>query len=122
MGEMPEVTVLRIFVVDDDTLVADATSAVLRHAGHDVSTFYNAISAAREAQESAPHVVVTDYSMPEQDGLVFVAWLRENCPDCKVIIHTGQAAMVAERAIVGLKFTLLEKPVRPSVLIDAVQK
>lgn len=119
---MPDSERLRVFVVDDDAFVADATSTVLRHAGYDVFTFYNAVSAAQEARKSPPKVVVTDYEMPEMNGLVFAAWLRENCPDCKVIIHSGQAAVVAEQAIVGLRFTLLEEPVAPNVLIDAVQE
>ena len=110
----------RIFVVDDDASVANVVSAVLREAGFDVSTFDTALLAAQHARRFAPDVVVTDYSMPDMNGLVLAAWLQEYCPGCKIVILTGEAAAVAEQAIVGLRFTLLEKPATPSELIDAV--
>lgn len=111
----------RIFVVDDDASVADTVTMVLRQAGFEVSTFNSALCAARDTRRSAPNVVVTDYSMPHINGLVLAAWLRENCPACKVVMLTGEAAEVAEQAIAGLEFTLLEKPVSARVLIDAIQ-
>lgn len=115
-------TGIRVFVVDDDVFVAEVVSAVLSHAGFEVSTFNDALSAARHARQSAPQVVITDYSMPQITGLMLAAWLRENCPECKIVILTGEAAVVAEHAVVGLRFTLLKKPATPSELIAAVQE
>lgn len=118
---MAEAAGRRIFVVDDDASVADAVSAVLRQTGFEVSTFDTALLAAQHARRSAPDVVVTDFSMPDINGLMLTSWLQEYCPGCKVVILTGEAAAVAAQAIVGLRFTLLEKPATPSELIDAVQ-
>jgi DNA-binding NtrC family response regulator len=111
-----------VFVVDDDASVANVVSAVLRQAGFEVSTFDNALCAAKHARRVAPHVVITDYSMPDVNGLALAAWLQTNHPQCKIVILTGEAAAVAEHAVVGLKFTLLEKPVVLRDLINAVQE
>ncbi|MGG3279312.1 response regulator [Paenibacillus solani] len=47
----------------------------------------------REAMELAerlePDVVITDISMPFQDGLQLASWLREHQPLCKIVILTG---------------------------------
>lgn len=115
-------TGIRVFVVDDDVFAAEVVSAVLHHAGFEVSTFNDAISAARHARQSAPRVVITDYSMPHITGLMLAAWLRENCPECKIVILTGEAAVVAEHAAVGPRFTLLKKPATPNELTEAVQE
>jgi DNA-binding response OmpR family regulator len=111
---------LRILVVDDDVSVADTSSLVLRHAGFQVTTFYDPLLAAQHALEFEPHAVITDYSMPNMNGLELAAWLHQHCPDCKIVIISGEAAAVAERVNDGLKFTLLQKPVDPRALIAAV--
>jgi CheY-like chemotaxis protein len=111
---------LRIFVVDDNVCVADTVSLVLREAGFHVTTFYDAIPAVQHALQFPPDAVITDYSMPNMNGLVFAAWLQEHCPDCKIVILTGDAALVAETADGDLKFTLLQKPAHPDSLIAAV--
>ena len=84
-------------------------------------TFNDAIHAAQFALKSAPDVVVTDYDMPHITGLVLAGWLSVNYPACKIVIVSGDAATVTEQAPIGLKFTLLQKPVPTEVLIAAVQ-
>lgn len=112
---------LRVFVVDDNASVADTISLILRREGFEVFTFHAAVAAAQKAISLLPDVVVADYAMPDIDGLTLTAWLRENCPACKVVILSGNTAAVAERAVVGLRFTLLQKPVAPDVLVAAVE-
>jgi len=79
--------------------------------------FYDALLAAQYALEFQPHTIITDYSMPHMNGLELATWLHKHCPDCKTVIITGEAAVVAEKAHNGLKFALLQKPVSSCVLI-----
>jgi FixJ family two-component response regulator len=111
----------RIFVVDDDPLVADAVTAVLLHAGFQVSTFTDPVLAAQQALHSEPNVVVTDYAMPHIDGLALAAWLQEHFPNCRIVILTGYKAALDAQAVVGLRYTLLQKPFTSRLLIDAVR-
>lgn len=111
----------RVIVVDDETAVADTITLVLRRAGFEVSTFYAALPAAQYALQFAPDVVVTDYSMPSMNGLALTAWLKHNCPGCKIVMISGNVSEVEQEAKNGLNFTLLQKPVNPSVLLVAVQ-
>jgi DNA-binding NtrC family response regulator len=111
----------RVFVVDDDRSVADMVAMVLHQAGFQVTTFYDAVSATQYALECEPHTVVTDFSMPHMNGLELAAWLQDHFPDCKIVIISGEAAAIAEQANDGLKFTLLQKPVKPQIMIAAVR-
>lgn len=112
----------RIMVVDDDKSVANVVSLILHQAGFQVTTFYDALSAAQYALEFQPDVVITDYSMPNMNGLELATVLQENCPDCKIVINSGEAAVVAERANSNLKFTLLQKPTDLRTLIAAIRQ
>jgi CheY-like chemotaxis protein len=110
----------RVLVVDDDKLLAYVISEVLRDAGFDVSTFNDARLAAQFALKSPPDVVVTDYVMPDINGLVLTTWLSENYPACKVVIVSGDPIAVTEQAPIGLKYALLQKPFPTESLIAAV--
>lgn len=112
----------RVLVVDDDVSVADTVALVLDRAGFRVAKFYDALLAAQYALEFQPHTVITDYSMPHMNGFELATWLHKHCPDCKIVIITGEAAAVAEKAHDGLKFALLQKPVSSCVLIAAVKR
>jgi CheY-like chemotaxis protein len=114
-------TALRVMVVDDDKILAQVLSEILRDAGFEVSTFNHALHAAQYALKSPPDVVVTDFRMPDIDGLVLTAWLCENYPACKVVIVSGDVDSVAEQAPSGLQFTLLQKPFLTESLIASVR-
>jgi len=110
----------RVFVVDDDVSVADTVTLVLCHFGFHVTTFYDPVLAVQHALLSAPDIVITDYSMPRMNGLELAAWLHNHSPHCKIVIITGEVAVVAAQENNGLKFTLLQKPVHPDVLLASI--
>ena len=111
-----------VFVVDDDRVLADTISAVLRSVGLYVRTFYDGLPAINHAIVSKPDVIVTDYRMPT-NGLRLASWLKDYCPSCKVVLISGDApTCTLDQAHHGYRFTLLEKPVDPALLIAAVDK
>ena len=111
-----------VFVVDDDRVLADTISAVLRSVGFQVRTFYDGLPAINYAIGSKPDVIVTDYRMPT-NGLRLASWLKDYCPACKVVLISGDAPTCnLDQADRGYRFTLLEKPVDPAMLIEAVAR
>ncbi len=80
----------RVFVVDDDRVLADTISAVLRSVGFQVRTFYDGLPAINYAIGAKPDVIVTDYRMPT-NGLRLASWLKDYCPACKVVLISGDA-------------------------------
>jgi len=88
---------LRILAVDDDSLVLVNTAALLDDLGHQV------ISAAsgREALDALRHhpdldLVITDYAMPQINGLQLRDAIHATRPELPVLVATGYAEFPAD--------------------------
>jgi FixJ family two-component response regulator len=110
-----------VYVVDDEIAIADSVSLVLRAAGFQVTTFYDGAEVLSHAPEFPPTVVVTDFMMPEVDGLVLAAWVEEHYPQCKIVMISGNATLMPAMDR-GEHFTLLSKPVGALQLIEIIRE
>lgn len=87
---LPEQPV-RILVVDDQVLYAEAVSVLLgQQKGMDV---VGVAADGQEAIEQAfalrPDVVLMDIEMPRLDGIAATRWIRRRLPDTKVVVMTA---------------------------------
>ena len=82
----------RILVVDDDPAWVKLLEKHLTDEGHEVLTAQNGREGMRVVPEQGPQLVITDWLMPEMDGLEFCRALRahEGVPFVYVIIVTAQ--------------------------------
>lgn len=67
---------MRLLVVDDDRIAVSALKALLEMEGASVVAATNAAEAMQHLHERAPDVVVTDLSMPGQDGYALLSRIR----------------------------------------------
>src|SRR5262245_45619537 len=67
-----------VLVVDDDRATSMLIERQLRSAGYQVLTASNGIEAMRVLLADGPKIVVTDYLMPEMDGLELCRAIREH--------------------------------------------
>ena len=80
-----------IFVVDDEPMLLELASAILKPLGFEVETFRDpraAVTAFAEA-EPAPVLVITDYSMHQMNGLEMIGAFRKVNPKQKVLMVSG---------------------------------
>ena len=102
-----------ILVVDDEEMVVSSIRVFLElETGYRVVTFTSAKKALAWVKENDVDLVISDYLMPEMDGLAFLAGVRELRPEVPRIILTGYADKAnAIRAIneIGL-YQYIEKP------------
>lgn len=103
----------RIVIVDDDELVLTSLRSLLAlETNYDAQCFTSAEEALDFVRDHDVDLVVSDYLMPEMDGISFLARVREMKPEVPRIILTGYADKEnAIKAIneVGL-FQYIEKP------------
>ena len=114
----------RIFVVDDEHVIAYTTALILRCHGFDTAFFTSPLKALEAARLRAPDVLVSDIVMPQLSGIHLAMKITRHCPDCRVLLFSGQAGtfdMLDGARADGYNFNLLSKPVLPRVLIKAVQ-
>jgi signal transduction histidine kinase/DNA-binding response OmpR family regulator len=65
-----------VFVVDDEPDARDLLATALRRAGAQVSAFSSGDEAFAALEEKTPHVLISDISMPEEDGYTMIRKLR----------------------------------------------
>lgn len=102
-----------VVVVDDEDIVLSSINSILTlETEYEVATFSSAKEAIRFIEKNDVALVISDYLMPEMDGISFLAEVRNIKPYIPRIILTGYADKEnAIKAIneVGL-FQYIEKP------------
>ncbi|MFN3596084.1 MAG: sigma-54-dependent transcriptional regulator [Rubricoccaceae bacterium] len=116
----------RILVVDDERLLHGVIARALGRHGMEVTSCTSAPQALETlAAAEAPSfdLVVTDFQMPEMDGLELLARVRERHPRLPVVMITGHASVQhAVRALGSGAVDYLPKPFTIDTLIECVQR
>jgi DNA-binding NtrC family response regulator len=76
------------------------------------------------ARLEAPDLLISDVLMPSLSGIELAIQVREHCPDCKVLLFSGQAAtasLLETARAEGYDFEVLLKPVHPSDLLAKIR-
>jgi DNA-binding NtrC family response regulator len=110
MAEIVETTV--VLVDDEEMVLTSLRSFLTLETDYAVETFTNPEAALRFVQENDVDLVLSDYLMPEMDGITFLGEVRKIKPDVPRIILTGYTDKEnAIKAIneIGL-FQYIEKP------------
>jgi PAS domain S-box-containing protein len=111
---------LRILLVDDDALVSMNTACMLMDLGHSVVEAHSASTALQLLESNAPFdVVLTDYAMPEINGLQLAMRIYESRPGLLVVIASGYAELPTDTP---LKFPRLQKPYTQEELARALER
>lgn len=99
----PEITDLRILLLEDSSLDAELTLRELRHGGlHFISTHVqNGADFQQAIREFLPDLILADFKLPTFDGRQALAMARKMCPDIPLIIISG--AVGEETAVELLK-------------------
>jgi DNA-binding NtrC family response regulator len=114
----------RVFVVDDEFIIASTLATILQRNGLDAVSFTDPLEALSAANVQAPDLLITDVVMPTLSGIDLAIRVRELSPQCKVLLFSGQAAtanlLEAARAN-GHDFELLSKPIHPTDLLKKIR-
>jgi CheY-like chemotaxis protein len=115
----------RILVVDDEKVIADTIVQILNRNGFIAEAAYGGQEAIDHARRHCPEIVLSDVLMPKIDGVEAAIAIREQCPDTRIVLFSGQAATVeilARARERGHTFELLPKPIHPTELIKHLRK
>ncbi|MFQ5824393.1 MAG: response regulator [bacterium] len=103
----------RVLILDDEEMVLTSLSSfLLLESDYEVVTFTSPKEALKFVQEKPIDLVISDYLMPDMDGITFLGKVKEIHPQATRIILTGYADKEnAIKAIndVGL-YQYIEKP------------
>ncbi len=121
---MRQENLVRVFVVDDEFVIATTLATILQRSGFDAVSFTDPLKALRTAQVKAPDLLISDVVMPEMSGIDLAVAIQKATPNCRVLLFSGQAvtANLLEAARVrGHEFEVLAKPIHPTEFLKRIR-
>jgi DNA-binding NtrC family response regulator len=115
----------RIFVVDDEPIIASTLGQILKNQGFDVSCFTDPLKALEAVHAKTPDFLIADVIMPEMSGIDLAIVIREAYPGCTVLLFSGQVAtteLLETAKDRGHNFEVLRKPVHPTEILARIFK
>lgn len=112
----------KVLIVEDNVFVREA----LQHCLEDLELSYIALSNGKEAVDilsSTPiDLLITDFRMPEMNGVELLNWCRSNKIHIPVIFLSANADLVPKEqvALSDCCATLMFKPINMDVFIAAI--
>ena len=112
---------IRILVVDDDALILQALTRILQNEGHEVVGHTDPHKAAEERGFS---IVVTDFMMPNMNGIELLGALKQSNPNAVRLMLTAAAdfKVALEAVNRGEVYRLLSKPWNLAELTTVVRQ
>lgn len=114
---------MRILIVDDEPVLQDVLSTLLRREGFDVAQAQTAADALRLADEAEVDLVLLDLMLPDRPGLEVLRELKARDSEVVVIVITAYSSV--ETAIGAMRegaFHYIPKPFKNQEVVLTVRK
>ncbi|MHB8261799.1 MAG: sigma-54-dependent transcriptional regulator [Bacteroidia bacterium] len=112
----------KILVIDDDYTFCLMLQNYLSKQGFEVSTAGTASQALTILDKTSFDLILSDYRMPDKDGLVLLEEIKKRKYEVPIIIMTSYGDIrLAIRAIKLGAFNYLTKPIKPDELLELVK-
>jgi CheY-like chemotaxis protein len=117
----------RILVVDDNTMVRESYTEVLRQRGYFVEQANDGEHALDVLSQTPIDLAIIDVMMPNMGGLELRQRLMRDRPEVPTILVTGQSDCVEslmedDADFLAGRISILYKPIHPVKLLAAVDK
>lgn len=113
----------KILVVDDDNDTREYILELLNSAGYIVATCGNADSALRLVDTVNPFLVITDWRLPDKDGLALLGEIKSKHPSVNVLVISAYGDWdVWSNAISKGAIDLVLKPFKSNEFLGAVRR
>ena len=123
---MPAASAIKVMVVDDQTSMRAMIRRTLQDLGFkDVRDKPGAVEALDAVKSDRVHLIISDYNMPEMDGLQFLEAVRKDPVIGKTvfIMLTGSSdrELVQKAAAMGVN-NYVVKPFAPAALQEKIER
>ena len=111
-----------LLVVEDDPALLALETRVLRGSGFRVLQSGTVAEALRVAGAASPvHLLLTDFSLPDGNGLDLAHHFRVLHPEAAILLASGSVAERGDRIDGLVRFAMIGKPFPLSELLDRIR-
>lgn len=111
----------RILIVDDDVSFCVTLKSFLNRHGFETSEAYSFQKALESFSSNHYDVILTDFRLPDKDGIELLNIIKEKSPHSLVILMTAYADIrMAVKAIKFGAYEYVAKPVNPDELLNHI--
>ena len=112
-----------ILIVEDDIAFGMMLESWCKKNNFQAILLSQVKQAKKEIFQKNIDLVLTDLRLPDGDGIMLLAWIKEQKPELPVIIMTGYAEIPSAVASIRLgALDYLEKPINPSILKEKIEQ
>ncbi len=114
---------VKILVLDDEDVVLESVSRILKDEHFQVKTVGSGSDALALLNKEPFEILLTDVKMPDMDGLAVMRELADRHPNLKIIVMTAYGSI--DNAIESMQLAAsdyIRKPFTPDELVAAVNK
>jgi DNA-binding NtrC family response regulator len=113
-----------ILLIEDDVISRASFAETLRGWGYEVLEAEDGFTALRLVAERRTTIdlVISDMVLPGMNGLNLIENIELMLPKVPIIMVSAYLSRASGEAILGREVDFLEKPVRTSALVAAVQR
>lgn len=110
-----------VLVVDDEQTVCNSCKKILTREGYNVEVALSGDEALNKIKGKGYDVLITDWKMPEVDGIEVAKRIKKENPDIEVVMITGYPSV--ESSVKAMRSGIsdyVSKPFTPEELSEAV--
>jgi DNA-binding NtrC family response regulator len=112
----------QLLFVDDEQLLHNVITRLFQREGIDVTCCSNGLQAVEALKTNTYDLVVTDFMMPDMDGLELLAHIRQEYPHLKVIMITAHGSLQhAVRTMKNGAIDYIPKPFSTTELLERIR-
>jgi len=111
--------VFRILIADDEEGIRSYLRTVIEQQGHKVQCASDGLQAKKYIDAESFHLLITDLSMPELDGMQVLRHARKVAPEMEVVVLTAHGTV--ETAVEAMKLGALDYLTKPISSPDALR-
>ena len=113
----------KVLFIDDEEGIRNVMKLTLADAGYKVITAANGLQGLEMCAQESPQIVITDFRMPEMNGIEVLQRVKENFPDTEVIMVTGFGDMdLVSQALQLSASDFINKPIQDEALMAALER
>ncbi len=112
----------RVLILDYDHGVADSLAMVFAREGYEVRQMYAAETALLVLEGWKPDLAILEIILADMNGLDCAIHLKAACPDCSIVLCSGQCAEELKDAGRARGYAFFDKPVHPLVLLGEAER